>query len=108
MIYTKEPWEIRNGSTGPYILAKDGNGNHVTVAQVFPRGVAGCETQGNAGLVKAAPKMYGALLKVREIINAFNGMLVARSSDDGIVGALDSLFDNPVFEEALAEVEGEK
>lgn len=50
--------------------------------------------------------MYGALLKVREIINAFNGMLAARSSDEGIVGALDSLFDNPIFEEALAEVEG--
>lgn len=60
MIYTKEPWEIQNGSTGYYIIAKDGD-NHVAVAQIFPRGMAGCETKGNAGLMKAAPKMYEAL-----------------------------------------------
>lgn len=48
MIYTKEPWEIRNGSMGPYILAKDGNERSVTIAQFFKQGVAGCETMGNA------------------------------------------------------------
>jgi len=64
MIYTQEPWEIQNGSTGPYIIAKEGNGNHVAIAQVFPRGIAGCETKGNARLVKAAPKMYEALLEI--------------------------------------------
>jgi len=78
MIYTQEPWEIRNGSTGPYILAKDGNGNHVTVAQVFPRGIAGCETKGNAGLVKAAPKMYGALKAQHQAIDILFAMLIER------------------------------
>jgi hypothetical protein len=61
MIHTKEPWEIRNGSAGPYITAKDDKGNHVAIAQVFPRGLAGCETKGNACLMKAAPKMAEAL-----------------------------------------------
>lgn len=64
MIYTQEPWEIQNGSTGPYIIAKEGNENHVAIAQLFPRGVAGCETKGNASLAKAAPKMYGLLRQI--------------------------------------------
>ena len=67
MIYTKEPWEIDNGGTGAYIIAKDGNGNHVTVAQVFPQGVVDCETEGNASLIKAAPKMYEVLKEIEDI-----------------------------------------
>lgn len=61
MTHTKEPWEIKNGSTGPYIIGKDDKENHVAIAQVFPRGVSGCETLGNARLMKAAPKMYEVL-----------------------------------------------
>jgi len=66
MIYTQEPWEIKSGNSGYYIIAKDGNGNHVTVAQFFSRGVAGCETRGNALLAKAAPKMYEALKEIQD------------------------------------------
>jgi len=108
MIYTKEPWEIHNGSTSLYIIAKDGNGNHVTVAQVFPRGVAGCETKGNARLIEAAPKMYQALTKANLIIKTFNELLLRHEPDSNIVGVLDGLFDDTVFEEALAEVEGKE
>jgi len=104
MIYTKEPWEIRNGSTGPYIIAKDGNGNHVTVAQVFPRGVAGCETKGNAGLVKAAPKMYGALRKAKETIKAWYNIGGAKDWD--VYDCLSP--EMKVINEALAEVEGKE
>jgi len=105
MIYTQEPWEIHNGSTSLYIVAKDGNGNHVTVAQVFPRGIAGCETKGNALLVKAAPKMLEALeagksvlldIQQRESKTSFHGQRVASDCGEAL----------KVIDEALAEVEG--
>jgi len=96
MIYTKEPWEIQNGSTGPYIIAKDGNGKHVTVAQFFSRGIAGCETKGNARLAKAAPKMYEALES-----------LVFYMQQDGVPWS-QLKTEVEKAKQALAEVEGEK
>jgi len=75
MIYTQEPWEIQNGSTGPYIIAKDGNGKHVTVAQFFSRGLAGCETKGNVNLGKVAPKMYEALKEFQDTQSCSFGLI---------------------------------
>lgn len=105
MIYTKEPWEIRKNTSNTYILAKDGNGNAVTVACVFPRGIAGCETEGNANLMKAAPKTAEALqasksvlldIQQRESKTSFHGQRVASDCGEAI----------KVIDEALAEVEG--
>jgi len=104
MIYTKEPWEIQNGSTGPYIIAKDGNGKHVTVAQVFPRGVAGCETKGNAGLVKAAPKMYGKLKTLKTLLQDEGVKVLAQGLPNQV--GLEVVFEG--IDEVLAEVEGEE
>jgi len=66
VIYTQEDWKLQNGNLGYYIIAKNGD-NHVTIAQVFPRGIAGCETKGNALMAKAAPKMYEALKEIEDI-----------------------------------------
>ena len=66
MIHTKEPWEIQKGNIGPYIMAKDGNGSTVAIAQVFQRGLARHEALGNARLMKAAPKMYQALKELEK------------------------------------------
>jgi len=81
MIYTQEPWEIQNGNTDSYIIAKDGNGKHVTVAQVFQRGIAGCETKGNACLMKAAPKMFEALQRIMALDDS--GILEAMAYSGG-------------------------
>ena len=66
MIHTQEDWKLQNGINVYYIIAKDGD-NHVAVALVFPRGIAGCETKGNALLMKAAPKMYEELKKAYDM-----------------------------------------
>ena len=103
MIYTQEPWEIQNGSIGPYIIAKDGNGNHVTVAQIFSRGVADCETKGNARLVKAAPKMYEALVKYGSALMFLEGNFKERFSKTELE-SLQQAYRKGF--EVLAEVEG--
>ena len=92
MIHTQEPWEIQKGNIGPYIMAKDGNGGTVTIAQVFQRGIANCETDGNARLMKAAPKMYGVLNSLEQY---------ARRSGETIPYIDDVL-------KILAEVEGKE
>ena len=66
MIYTQGTREIQKGNGSYYIIAKDGD-NHVAVAQFFSRGIAGCETKGNALMAKAAPKMYEALKEIEDI-----------------------------------------
>jgi len=102
MIYTKEPWEIDNGGTGAYIIAKDGNGNHVTVAQVFPQGVVDCETEGNASLIKAAPKMYQRLRTLKTLLQDQDVKVLAKGLPNQI--GLEAVFEG--IDEALAEAEG--
>lgn len=96
MIYTKEPWEIRKNTSNTYILAKDGNGNTVTIASVFPRGIAGCEAEGNAYLMKVAPKMAKALKGIRDFLVEYRRVVNERSNWP-ILNEMN---------EALAEVEG--
>lgn len=68
MIHTKEPWEIQRGSSNTYIVAKDEHGDTTAIALVFPRGVAGCETEGNASLMVAAPNQHKALLDIKQYV----------------------------------------
>jgi len=109
MIYTQEPWEVQNGNgnLGYYIIAKDGD-NHVAVAQVFPRGIAGCETKGNALLMKAAPKMHQALKAQHEAIDILFAMLIER--DKSFFPSKSGRPWEAIRQgnEALAEVEGKE
>ena len=100
MIHTKEPWEIQKGNIGPYIMAKDGNGGTVAIAQVFQRGIANCETDGNARLLKAAPKMY-------EAIKSFQHLLNVKVEGIGQFAAMASVSFQKLSQ-ALAEVEGKE
>jgi hypothetical protein len=78
MIHTETDWRISKGTTATFILAKDVNGHDVTVAAVYPQGVAGCEMEGNANLIKAAPKMAEALKAQHEAIDMLFAMLIQR------------------------------
>lgn len=60
MIHTETPWEIQKG-TNTYIVAKGEHGDSTAIALVFPQGIAGCETSGNAQLMKLAPRMFELL-----------------------------------------------
>ena len=100
MIYTQEPWEIQKGNIGPYIISKNVLGGVVPIAQVFQRGVDNCETDGNARLLKAAPKMYRAL---KEIIELMDNPIEPFEKFEPIA--------TPVFNrtrKTLAEVEGKE
>jgi len=109
MIHTQEPWEVQNGSTGPYIIAKDGD-NHVAVAQFFSRGIAGCETKGNVRLGKAAPKMYEALREANEYIAELKKAIKDTCEDEGLPFYESTELDKVIvgINEALAEVEGKE
>ena len=103
MIHTQEDWKLQNGINVYYIIAKDGD-NHVAVALVFPRGIAGCETKGNALLMKAAPKMYEALERISVILA--NPLTTRTETSLALreVRARDEAW--IISREALAEVEG--
>jgi len=104
VIYTQEDWKLQNANSGYYIIAQDGNEGHVAIAQVFPRGTAGCETKGNALLMKAAPKMYEALKKVADIEQTAGKVCsLCGGYLDHKEGCLFVL-----AEQALAEVEGKE
>lgn len=85
MIHTKEPWEIHKGSFVTYILAKDVNGHLVNVASVSPRGVAGCETKGNARLMKVAPKMFRKLEEIAKLMADFEMNKIKRDEIEAIL-----------------------
>lgn len=93
MIHTQEPWEIRKSQFAIYIVSKDGNGKIVTVGCAFPRGVAGCETEGNAYLLKAAPKMAEALKEMLVDWQSGNIEIEPKTRE--------------LIDKALAEAEGE-
>ena len=100
MIYTQEPWGIQKGNIGPYIISKNVLGGVVPIAQVFQRGIDNCETDGNARLLKGAPKMYGAL---KEIIELMDNPIESFEKFEPIA--------TPVFNrtrKTLAEVEGKE
>ena len=104
MIYTQEPWEIQKGNIGPYIISKNVLGGVVPIAQVFQRGIANCETDGNAKLLKGSVKMYQALDKIARCKGAF-----CLDKPEGITQAEEKInIMTALANEALAEVEGKE
>jgi len=66
------------------------------------------ELEANANLIAASPNLYEACRETMFVIRQFNELLARHAKDDEIVGVMDALLDNPIWEQALAKAEGKK
>lgn len=67
--------------------------------------IAFLKNEPDARLMVEAPAMYQALQETMSVIRAFNALLAQHTTDDAIVGAMDALLDNPIWEETLGRIE---
>ena len=106
--YTKGKWKAYKTDFKPdrWAICAGKNGEWGIAKTLLDGKIPPAAKKANAHLIAAAPDMYEALKQTQFVIRQFNELLSRRTDDDGIVGALDALFDNVIWDEALAKAEG--
>jgi len=103
MEYSKGGWQVdRKSTTGGWRWA-------ITVPNeglpALRKTIAFINNETDARLMVEAPAMYQALQQTMLVIRTFNELLASHTPDDQIVGALDGLLDNPIWEETLGRLD---